>query len=386
MSASLKRRLVVTAAAFVLLGVFWGTFAVLLADLSRSIGLSPGPLGVALFVGAIASIFSMALLGWVSDRVGRRIFVFAAAVVFGFGIFGLSVAGSFAALILALVVLYAGSGLYDVGINASAIDLEREVGRRIMAYFHAAFSAGGFVGAVASGILLAAGMDYRAVYLLVLVPLALLGVAVATTNLSSSVPSSAAEDETSSSVFSMFANRALLLVALIATLGLLSEGEMEHWSGVYLRDSLGLSALAGGTGVAVFFGAMAVGRVGAASLINAFGTTSVLRAAGLLAALGMSLSLATTQPVLVVAGFLVVGFALSAVVPIAFSLAGDLAPGKIGGATSVLTTMSYGGFLLGPVIVGGLAEVFGLRLALATIVVAGAAIFILSLRLKGRKG
>ncbi|MGI8650997.1 MAG: MFS transporter, partial [Rubrobacter sp.] len=146
-SASLKRRLLVTAAAFALLGIFWGTFAVLLADLSGSIGLSPGPLGVALFVGAVASIVSMALLGWASDRVGRRVFVFAAVLVFGVGIAGLSVAGSFAALIVALVVVYAGSGLYDVGINASAIDIEREVGRRIMAYFHAAFSAGGFFGA-----------------------------------------------------------------------------------------------------------------------------------------------------------------------------------------------------------------------------------------------
>lgn len=386
MSTTLRRRAVVTASAFVLLGVFWGTFAVLLADLSGSIGLTPGPLGVALFVGAVASIVSMALLGWASDRVGRRVFVASAALVFGVGIAGLSVTGSFAALVLALVVLYAGSGLYDVGINASAIDIEREVGRRIMAYFHAAFSAGGFVGAVASGVLLAVGLDYRLIYLIVLVPLAAVMVTVATTDLSSASPASSTENESPSvGVFAMFANRSLLLVAVIATLGLLSEGEMEHWSGVYLRDSLGLSAIAGGTGVAVFFGAMAIGRVGAASLINAFGTTSVLRAAGLLAALGMSLSLVTTQPVLVALGFLVVGFALSAVVPIAFSLAGDLAPGKVGSATSVLTTMSYGGFLLGPVMVGGLAEAFGLRLALATIVVAGAAIFVLSLRLKSRE-
>lgn len=385
MNHSLGRRLSVTVAAFVLLGVFWGTFAVLLADLAGEIGLSPGPLGVALFVGAVASIVSMALFGWASDVVGRRIFVLAALVVFGVGIFGLSSAGSFAGLILALVVIYIGSGLYDVGINASAIDIEREVGRRIMAYFHASFSAGGFVGAVASGFLLAAGTDYRVVYLLVLVPLAVVAVMVITTNLSSPAPADETS-ENSGSIFSMFANRALLLVAFIATLGLLSEGEMEHWSGVYLRDSLGLSALAGGTGVAVFFGAMAVGRIGAASLINAFGTRRVLRVAGVLAAAGMAISLATTQPVLVVLGFLIVGFALSAVVPIAFSLAGDMvAPEKVGAATSVLTTTSYGGFLLGPVMVGGLAEVFGLRLALATIIVAGAAIFILSLRLKSRK-
>jgi MFS family permease len=97
----------------------------------------------------------------------------------------------------------------------------------------------------------------------------------------------------------------------------------------------------------------------------------------------MTLALATREPLLVVAGFLVVGLALSAVVPIAFSVAGDLAPERAGGAISVVTTLGYGGFLVGPVIVGGLAEVLGLRTALGIIGIAGLLIFALSLHLKG---
>jgi MFS family permease len=77
-----------------------------------------------------------------------------------------------------------------------------------------------------------------------------------------------------------------------------------------------------------------------------------------------------------------VGLALSAVVPIAFSVAGDLASGRAGGAISVVTTLGYGGFLLGPVVVGGLAEVLGLRIALGIIAVSGLLISALSLRLK----
>ncbi len=52
-----------------------------------------------------------------------------------------------------------------------------------------------------------------------------------------------------------------MVVAAIAVFGLLAEGEMGHWSGIYLRDSLGLPALLGGSGVAVFYGAMALGRL-----------------------------------------------------------------------------------------------------------------------------
>ncbi len=157
---------------------------------------------------------------------------------------------------------------------------------------------------------------------------------------------------------------------------------MEHWSGVYLRQTLGLSALLGGSGVAVFYGAMAAGRLGAAWTIGRLGNRRTLLGAGLLTAGGMALALATREPPLVVLGFLVVGLALSAVVPIAFSFAGDLAPGRAAGAISVVTTLGYGGFLMGPVLVGGLAELFGLRAALGTIAVAGAMIFALALHLK----
>ena len=150
----------------------------MLTDLSRALGLSPGPLGLALFAGAASSIAAMALLGRMVDLIGRRPFVLASGAVMGFGIAGLAAASGYGTLLAALVVLYGASGLYDVGINAAAVDLERTSGRRIMPFFHAAFSGGGVVGALSAGALLSAGVGYRYVYLLVLLPLvaALLGV------------------------------------------------------------------------------------------------------------------------------------------------------------------------------------------------------------------
>lgn len=375
-AASRARVLPTLLGAFGFFGFFWGTFAVLLADLSRALDLSPGPLGFALFVGAAASIAAMATLGWAADRLGRRLFLIISGVVFGSGIVGLALSGSYPVLILTLVVLYASSGLYDVGINAGAVDLEQSAGRRRMSYLHAAFSAGGVAGALSAGALLQAGVDYRYVYLGVLIPLFAVLAAVAATRF----PLSGAPVEGSKTAGGgLYRSLPLLLIAAVATLGLLAEGEMEHWSGVYLRQTLGLSALLGGSGVAVFYGSMAVGRLGSAWVINRFGDRRTLLGAGLSTAGGMTLALATREPLLVVAGFLIVGLALSAVVPIAFSVAGDLAPERAGAAISVVTTLGYGGFLLGPVVVGGLAELVGLRGALATIAVAGLVIFALSL-------
>jgi MFS family permease len=97
--------------AFGSFGVFAGTFAVLLADLSRALDLSPGPLGLVLFVGEASSILSMAPLGWTADRLGRRLFLMISGAMMRAGIVALASAGGYAALLAALIVLQAASGL-----------------------------------------------------------------------------------------------------------------------------------------------------------------------------------------------------------------------------------------------------------------------------------
>ena len=392
-----KRLLALELSAFGFFGLFWGCFAVLLADLSGSLSLSPGPLGVALFVGAGASIAAMGALGWASDWLGRRAYLILATGLFGAGIAGLALSDSFVVLLLTLVVLYSFSGLYDVGINAVAVDLERISGRRFMTYLHAAFSGGAMAGALGAGALRQAGMDYRLVYLTLLLPLAALVLAFATARFprpeadetdgewppgGELSAAAAPEAKGGAGRWELYRDRSLLLVAAIACLGLLAEGEMEHWSSIYLRDTLGLAAIVGGSGVAVFYGAMALGRLAIGWIVGRVGNRRTLLGSGLLAAGGMLLALATTSPALVVGGFVLVGLALAAVAPLAFSVAGDLAPTRAGSAVSVVTTFGYGGFLLGPPLVGGLAEVVGLRGALGLIALAGLSVFALSLKLK----
>jgi len=96
----------------------------------------------------------------------------------------------------------------------------------------------------------------------------------------------------------------------------------------------------------------------------------------------MTLALATTLPTLAVAGFLVVGLAISGTASLAQSVAGNLVAGRAGAAVSVVVTIGYGWFLLAGPAVGGLAELIGLRLALGIIVLAGLAIFAISLFLR----
>ncbi len=374
--------------AFGVFGLAVGCYTVLLADLSRTLGLSPGPLGVALFLGATASVAGVATLGWAFDRPSGRSYLTLVFCCWGTGIAGLAFAGSYPSFVAAQIIFSAAGGLYDVGINAVAVDLERLSGRRLMSYLHAAYSGGAVAGAVVAGALVSAGADYRLVYLSFLVPLAGLTGAVALFRLPEArgqgdgafLRSGTTED--SGGRWGLYSSAPLLLVGAVFALGGLAEGEMESWGGIYLRDSLGLGALVGGSGVAAFYAAMTVGRLGAGWAAAHAGNRRTLIAAGLLVALGMTLALATGLPALAVGGFLLVGLGVAGVAPLTYSAAGDLVPERAGAAVSVVTTLGYGTFLLGPTLVGGLAELVGLRIALGVIAVAGLASCALSYGLK----
>ena len=361
------------------LGFVWGSFAVLLADLSRFLDISPGPLGLALSGGMVASFPVMALAGGVADRVGRRQLLIVSGALMGIGFAWLAFVKSYASLFAALLVLSAASGAYDVGVNAVAMDYERITRRRSMAVIHAAFSAGGAIGALLAGALITAGVDFQLIYLAALVPLGAMILAAANTRFPPVVFFQARGEA------KLYKNLPLLLVAFVAALAFLSEAAMEHWSGVYLRNTLALPALVGASGIAVYHASMAAGRLVSAGIISRLGNRPALRAAGLLTAIGMALALATREPILVVCGFLVVGLALSAVVPIALSVAGGMLAERAGGASSVVTTVGYGGFLLGPILVGAMAELLSLHAALGIVVLAGISIAILAGTYGGRQ-
>jgi MFS family permease len=135
-------------AAFGVFGLAVGCYAVLLADLSRALGLSPGPLGVALLFGAASSVAGMASLGWIFDAPGGRSYLAPVFCGWGIGIAGLALAGSYPVFVAAQALFSFSGGLCDVGINALAVDLERLSRRRLMSYLHAAYSGGAVAGSL----------------------------------------------------------------------------------------------------------------------------------------------------------------------------------------------------------------------------------------------
>jgi len=72
----------------------------------------------------------------------------------------------------------------------------------------------------------------------------------------------------------------------------------------------------------------------------------------------------------VIAGFILVGFGLSNLVPILFGSAGRHKAG-VGPGIAAVTTIGYFGFLVGPPLIGTLASLSSLPAALSLVIVFG---------------
>lgn len=360
------------AAAFAIFGVVWGVWAVLLADLVRVLDLGPSQVGLALMTASLVAIPVMLAGGRLANAIGLRTMLLAGAVLLAASFVALASVAALRPFIAVLVVLGAGSGLYDLAINTVAVRHEQVTGALVLTPLHACFSGGGVVGALGAGALISGGFPFR--YLYLLVGGALLIVALLSLGLSSQTVARVQSDFPPAGWYRPYRNALVLLLALAVALGFLGESAMEGWSAIYLRNALGLTALVGGTGVAAYHAAMTTGRLAATGLVARFGPWNVLLWAGAAASISTLVALATTIPYVIIVGFVGVGLSLAAVAPTALSIAGQSAPNRAAEASSIVITFGYAGFLIGPPLVGLLADGFGLRMALGAIALAGLAI------------
>lgn len=371
---------------FFALGAVFGSWQVMMADLQQAFGLSSGQLGLTLTLGVVGSFPAMLLTGRLVDRWGARRLMLISISLSALAYASFHWVNSYPLLLISIICLMASSGALDVGINAAAVNYEQNTGDTRMSFFHAGYSGMAAVSALTTGFLLFTGLEFRTVYWLVAGLLILLGLIYALSSNLDSLISHHQQDSqaepTSTSRAVLFRTPILLLLAAITGLTFFSEGTLEMWSAVYLRLSLDLPTIIGAAGPAVFHFAMMIGRLGSGWILLHWRRRWVLRVSGIMAAVGILLSVSTLYPPIILTGFLMAGLALAAVVPIVFSLAGDIAPKQAGQVISVITILGYVGFLLGPSLIGHLADFIGLRLALLALGVAGMGVVLMSFKIQ----
>ncbi len=356
------------AAMFLVNGALLANWVARIPAVQQRLGLSAGALGIALLGMAIGALAAFPVTGLLIAHYGSRRVTTGAALVYCAAVPLPGLAPSLPLLMVALIALGAGNGAMDVAMNAQGVAVEARYGRPIMSSFHGLWSVGGFAGALVGGVAAGAGIapfPHLLGAAVVLVIAALIA--------SRWLLPVAADAHSGAPAFAR-PTRALLGLGVVAFCSALGEGAMADWSAVFLHTSLATSAAFAAAGYAGFSLAMTAGRLSGDRLTHRFGPVVLVRAGGLLAAVGLGVALVVGRAGPAVAGFALVGAGLSLVAPLVYSRAGRTPGVSAAAALAAVATMGYTGFLLGPPIIGAVAQALSLRDALGIIVLLGLAI------------
>jgi MFS family permease len=170
----------------------------------------------------------------------------------------------------------------------------------------------------------------------------------------------------------------LLRVGLISFLGMMAEGCMFDWSGVYFKKIVEAKPELVSLGYVCFMGAMATGRFVTDKATNRYGKIPVLQVSGVLIFLGLVMAVLFPSLYTAGLGFLLVGFGVASIVPVSYGIAGRSKLYSPSVALALVSTLSFFGFLVGPPVIGFIAEAFNLQISFALIAFNGIGILLLS--------
>lgn len=360
---------------FFLMGLCFASWASRIPDIQEHLNLNAGELGSILLGMPLGSILSLAPAGWLVTRIGSRRVTFWALLMYvgvlpllGFVSTGWELAGA--------LFLYGIAGdIVNIAVNTQVVGVENGLRKPIMSSCHGLFSLGAFAGSALGGIAvslrIAPGYHFLAV-----TALSGIGAIISVRSLLNTDRREAGSEKTPLFVWP---DKALLLLGMIAFCCMLTEGAMADWSSIYFKESGGLVSSLGYTAFTI---TMAAGRFFGDWLTVRLGLRKMLQYSGLSIATGMALAVGLPLPHVVIAGFLVVGLGVAVVVPLVYSEAGRSETMSAGIALAAVSTVGYTGFLMGPPLIGFVAEAATLRVALALVIALGLGIWTLARKVR----
>ncbi|MBD8080560.1 MFS transporter [Cellulosimicrobium arenosum] len=405
---------VATVAAWAVFAVFFcngfnfATWASRLPAVRDQLGFAEAEMGLLLLSIAVGSILAMPLSGLVVERLGasRTIVLFALVNTVGLvtTVFAVD-AGADWVVRVALFVTGIGTGVWDAAMNLEGAAVEQRLGRAIMPRFHAGFSfgtvAGAGVGALAAGL----GLPLRW-HVLVAVVVSLVGVlwsvrhflperdvhrAAVTAGARTAEHASDGADPATAvgtggaggagrrrggeagrraagSALSAWTEPRTLLIGLIVLGAALTEGAANDWVSLAVVDGFGTDNALGAVGLAVFLTAMTVMRLLGTGLLDRYGRVPVLRLSAGLALAGLLVFGLAPTLWLALVGVALWGTGAALGFPVGMSAASD-DPQRAAMRVSVVATIGYSAFFVGPPLIGFLAHAVGYRYALLVILV-----------------
>jgi predicted MFS family arabinose efflux permease len=347
-----------TQAMFVICGTATSAWAPIVPFAKTRLGLDDAALGTALLALGGGSILAMPLAGIAIHRWGSRPVMVVASLASCAILPWLALPGTIWLLAATLLLFGAALGALDVAMNAHGIVVQQAIGRPIMSGLHALFSVGGLAGATIMTVLLRAGVPLVVCASAIAVGLAVLALVEQRHLLSG-------QREPAGATFTIVPRPIVLLLGALCFISFLAEGAVLDWGAVFLRDVRRVDVSLAGVSYGLFSVAMAAGRFAGDRITHAFGSRRVLRFGSAVAGVGFLMTAGLPSTAGSLLGFVLIGLGASNVVPVLFSASGRVPDVPAGIALATVTTIGYAGLLLGPALVGFLAQTTSLPIAFA---------------------
>lgn len=256
----------------------------------------------------------------------------------------------------------------NISMNAQSIGVQQLYDKPIITTFHGVWSLAGFAGAALGTLMVSAGI--APAYHFSLVGALLTACAFFAFPNSLRQPPDAKDRRRGFTL----PDASLVKLGLISFASMACEGTMYDWSGIYFQKAVHASRGMVTIGFAVYMVAMTAGRLTGDRLVSRAGIKNMLTYSGLLISSGLLLAAVFPYPLSAGLGFIMVGFGVSCVIPLVFSMAGKSKTLGSGPAIAAVSTIGYLGFLIVPPVVGYVAQTASLRWSFALIAVIGASI------------
>ena len=365
MESSLRHARIAVTITFLINGFSAGAFVARIPDFKKALDISNGTLGASLLCVSIGVFLALRPAGRNAARFGSQPVIFWGTIFLAFSLPLVGALFSLQWLWFSFLLFGFTMATQDVSMNAHAVLLEQRAGRRLMSVFHAMFSVGTFCGGILGGLMSQWKISPLRQFLF------LMGIILVLAFLLRPLFLPAQEDIHPINKDAKSHNPTIFwILGIFGLFAALSEGAAGDWGGVLARETFSATPFISTLPYIVFCSAMIIGRFSGDYLAQRFGASKIIMVGGVLSGSGLLTGLVVGGiPALMFAWFLL-GIGLSVVIPLMFSAAGTMATKEYSGviapsqAVAKVSGVSYFGFVIGPPLIGFLADLVELRWAL----------------------
>ena len=255
-------------------------------------------------------------------------------------------------------------GIFEVIINLQASIIEKRYQKSMMSTFHGFFSLGVLSGAFITSSFVGYQIHFFInviCYVIILAPIILICALTL-------VGEKEEDKKKDQSIFFLWPLLLFILV-LLSISDALTEGGIDSWGSLYMRDFIKVEGFQIGLAAISFNIFMVIGRFTGDRVKDILGVYSFLILLVSLSLIGITILLNFNTLILAIIGFAIVGYGSSSIVPICYSLSASIKGVDSTVGITIISIAIYGVFMIAPTIMGYIANNFGINYVFSPIVI-----------------